>query len=182
MTNVITSPPVEQAPKQRQVPVSGNTKKEGVRSVWNGQRALGLRDEVSRSANSATIWTRSVRSFTSSIRPIRIVPGWQSDRERTRAPGFREPCACCRYRPLSRAVPGATILTAASGQCRQKRPRLRLFGEKAAAPGCGRGTRRLYSPREHAVAETGPDALGDRESVVVCHPADIVRGRLGVRT
>ena len=42
-TNSITSPPVEQAPKQCHVPRPGSTMNDGVRSVWNGQGAFHVR-------------------------------------------------------------------------------------------------------------------------------------------
>ena len=43
MTKRMASPPSAQAPKQRQEPRSGLTTKDGVRSVWNGHRALKTR-------------------------------------------------------------------------------------------------------------------------------------------
>ena len=65
---VITSPPVEQAPKQCHVPRSGSTLKEGVFSEWNGQRAFHVRPVFFRSgAYARTVSTMSRRAFTSSI-------------------------------------------------------------------------------------------------------------------
>ena len=43
MTNVMTSPPVPQAPKQCQLCRSGETMNEGVFSLWKGQGALNVR-------------------------------------------------------------------------------------------------------------------------------------------
>src|SRR5690606_31334971 len=67
-TNSSTSPPVEQAPKQCHVCRSGSTTNEGVRSVWNGQRALKVRPSFFNSGTyPVTTSTISRRLLMSSI-------------------------------------------------------------------------------------------------------------------
>ena len=45
ITKRMASPPSEHAPKQCHVPRSGSTMNDGVRSVWNGHRALNTRPD-----------------------------------------------------------------------------------------------------------------------------------------
>ena len=66
MTKLKMSPPVPQAPKQCHDCRSGLTKKDGVRSEWNGQGALKLRPDCLSGVVSPTSPTMSILALISS--------------------------------------------------------------------------------------------------------------------